>query len=140
MAALHAACFTVPRPWTRAEFAAFLTDPLAIVLTEPGGLLVGRVVAGEAEVLTLAVAPNVRGAGIGGRLLAWFLTEAGRRGAEAAFLEVAADNQSGLALYRRAGFAARGRRRGYYRAAGKVAASVDAIVLFRVLDRNSSNI
>ena len=49
------------------------------------------------------------------------------------FLEVAEDNIAALALYHRAGFAAVGRRRGYYHRAG--AAPVDAQVLR--LDLNS---
>ncbi len=126
MAALHAACFSVPRPWSEAEFATYLAEPAAFVLSEPGGVLVGRVAADEAELLTLAVAPDARRAGIGGRLLARFLAEAGARGAVAAFLEVAAVNGAAIALYQRAGFTERGRRRGYF--AGK-----DALVLFRAI-------
>ena len=52
-------------------------------------------------------------------------------GAEQMFLEVAEDNAAALALYRRAGFEAAGRRRGYYpREAG---AAVDALLLVRKL-------
>ena len=126
MAALHAACFTVPRPWSAAEFTALLADPLAFVLTGRDALLVGRVVADEAEVLTLAVAPGARRAGAGMRLVQACLAKAASQGASAAFLEVAASNVAALALYRRAGFSQRGRRRGYYSA-------TDALVLFRAL-------
>ena len=58
MAALHAACFAFPRPWSAAEFAALLADPLVFVQTLPGGFVMGRAVAGEAELLTVAVAPD----------------------------------------------------------------------------------
>ena len=126
MAAVHAACFTVPRPWTAGEFAGYLADPLVFILTEPGGLLVGRAVAEEAEVLTLAVLPDARRAGIGGRLLARFLAEAGRRGAGAAHLEVAAANAGAIALYIRCGFEETGRRRRYYSGA-------DALVFFHAM-------
>ncbi len=116
LAALHAACFTAPRPWSEAEFAALLDDPLVFLLTEPeAGFLLGRVVAGEAELLTLAVAPDLRRQGTGRRLVAGFLDEAARRGAESAFLEVAAPNAAARALYAAAGFAEVGRRRNYYR-------------------------
>ncbi|MBL8562090.1 MAG: GNAT family N-acetyltransferase [Gemmobacter sp.] len=131
MAALHARCFTTPRPWSAAEFATLRADPLCFALTEPDGLLWGRAVAGEAELLTLAVAPEARRQGIAARLLAGFLAQAAARQAETAFLEVAADNAPALALYQRGGFAAAGRRRGYYRRPD--GAALDALVMTRAL-------
>ena len=52
---------------------------------------------------------------------------AARGGAETLFLEVAVDNTAAIALYRAAGFASAGTRKGYYDrgAAGRV----DALVL-----------
>ncbi len=128
LAALHARCFAVPRPWTAAEVAALLADPLVFLLAEgDAGFLVGRAVAGEAEILTLAVAPEARRRGLGRRLVARFVTQARARGAAEAFLEVAAGNAGALALYRAAGFAETGRRRAYY------ADGTDALVLRRRL-------
>ena len=95
----------------------------------PGGFALGRAVADEAELLTLAVAPGDRRHGIGTGLLADFLAEARERGAVTMFLEVAADNVAALALYRRHGFSEAGRRRGYYRDSPTHA--VDAIVMRR---------
>lgn len=126
LADLHAAVFRVPRPWSAAEFAAFLNDGVSFLLVEAGGVLLGRAVAGEAELLTLAVAPDRQRSGIGGRLVAAFLAEARARGAVQAFLEVAADNAAAIGLYRRAGFAEVGLRRGYY--AGANGARIDALV------------
>jgi len=77
-------------------------------------LLVGRAGAGEAELLTLAVAPQARRRGLGARLVNRFLYQARCRSAETAFLEVAADNAPAIALYTAAGFAPGGRRKGYY--------------------------
>lgn len=132
LAALHARCFTTPRPWTPAEFAGFLADPLAFLLVEgDAGFLLGRAIAGEAELLTLAVAPEARQRGLGRRLVSRFLYQARLRGAGTAFLEVAADNAPAQALYASAGFSQAGRRRGYYRDPKGVA--VDALVLRRVL-------
>lgn len=111
---LHAACFTTPRPWTEAEFAGFLSNRLVFLLTEPGGFLLGRVIADEAEVLTIAVDPARRREGIGARLMEAFLTESARRGATSAFLEVAEGNIPARALYTLSGFTESGRRRGYY--------------------------
>lgn len=136
LAALHARCFTVPRPWAAAEFAGFLADPLAFLLIEgDAGFLLGRAVAGEAELLTLAVAPEARRRGLGRRLVSRFLYQARLRGADSAFLEVAADNAPAQALYTRAGFAEAGRRRGYYH--GPEGRAVDALVLRRLLSEQA---
>ena len=130
MAALHAASFVLPRPWSAAEISEVLANAFSFVLTAPGGFLIGRVVAGEAEVLTVAVDPMARRQGTGRALMAGFLAEAQTRGAERAFLEVAADNVAALGLYEAAGFQATGRRKGYYRGHGRV---VDAVVMGRDL-------
>ncbi|MDX5350628.1 MAG: GNAT family N-acetyltransferase, partial [Paracoccaceae bacterium] len=77
LAILHARCFSTPRPWTQAEFAGFLSDPLVFLLVESdAGFLLGRAVAGEAELLTLAVAPEARRRGLGQRLVSRFLYQA----------------------------------------------------------------
>ena len=135
MAALHGRCFTTPRPWSAAAFAALLADPLCFALTEPGALLLGRAVAGEAELLTLATAPEARRQGIAARLLAGFLAEAQTRSAETAFLEVAADNAAAIALYQAGGFATAGRRRGYYTRPDGPA--LDALVMTQALSLTS---
>lgn len=119
LAALHGRCFTTPRPWAAAEIAGLLQDPLCFLRvdgqeTDPKGFLIGRAVAGEAELLTVAVAPEARRAGIGQRLLAGFEAESRARHAETAFLEVAADNMAAQALYTGWGFAVTGRRKAYY--------------------------
>ena len=57
LAQLHAACFTTPRPWAADEFAALLATPGILLLTADDGFLLGRVAAGEAELLTLAIDP-----------------------------------------------------------------------------------
>jgi [ribosomal protein S18]-alanine N-acetyltransferase len=127
LAALHARVFTTPRPWTGAEMAGFLADPLCFALIRPEGFVIGRAVAGEAELLTLAVAPEARRRGTGAQLVAGFLAEARARGAVEAFLEVAADNAAAIALYHAAGFAESGLRRGYYRR--PEGAALDAVVM-----------
>lgn len=131
LAAIHAACFTLPRPWTAIEIKALLDSPHVFALIESAGFLMGRAVAGEAELLTLAVLPSARRHGIGAALVQQFVTEARGRGAAEAFLEVAADNIAALALYQSAGFVTVGRRKGYY--AGNEGQRIDALVLSRAL-------
>jgi ribosomal-protein-alanine N-acetyltransferase len=131
MAALHAASFVVPRPWSAAEFAALLADPAVFRVADPGGFALGRAVAGEAELLTLAVAPGMRRQGIGARLLAAFEARAAAAGAAEAWLETAADNAAARALYAAAGWQERGRRRGYFRRGDGTA--TDAVVMAKPL-------
>ncbi|MFM7334533.1 MAG: GNAT family N-acetyltransferase [Tabrizicola sp.] len=132
LAALHARSFRTPPPWSAADFSSFLADPLCFLLVEgDAGFLLGRAVAGEAELLTLAVSPDARRRGLGRKLVARFLYQARLRGAEHAFLEVSAENRPAIALYESAGFGPAGRRRGYYHAPdGQL---VDALVLRRDL-------
>jgi len=115
MASIHAECFETPRPWSAVEFAAMLAGPGAFASLDAEGFVLGRVIAGEAELLTIAVRPEARRTGIGRRLLDRFEAEARAGGATYAFLEVVEDNAAALALYRGAGWAEAGRRRGYYK-------------------------
>jgi len=104
-----------------------LAQPGVFAVTVAQGFALGRVVAGEAELLTLAVAPEARRRGVGRRLVQGFLAQAAQGCAQEAFLEVAADNRAALALYAAAGFIEVGRRLGYL--AGPGTAPVDALVL-----------
>lgn len=126
-AALHAACFTTPRPWSAAEIADLLASAPVFALGDSRGFLIGRAVAGESELLTLAVDPAIRRQGLGQQLVQAFLTKSRALGAETAFLEVSAENHPAIALYHGAGFAQAGKRRGYYTALdGK---KIDALVM-----------
>jgi len=131
LARLHAACFTMPRPWSAAEFAALLADPPIFTLGDAEAVLLGRAVAGEAELLTLAVSPQLRRQGRARALLDAFDAAARARNATDAFLEVAADNTAAIALYTAAGWRRRGLRRGYFRAPDGRA--VDAEILGKPL-------
>lgn len=132
MSALHARCFTLPRPWSEAEFASLLAESAAFALTLPGALLLGRTVLDEAELLTLAVAPEARRKGLARDLLTRFEAEAIQRGAKRAFLEVAEENAAARALYQAAGWRQAGRRRGYFTASGMP--PQDGLILTRTLD------
>ncbi|SNC71281.1 ribosomal-protein-alanine N-acetyltransferase [Kytococcus aerolatus] len=85
----------------------------------PGGDLLGY--AGldhggsTADVMTITVAPEARGQGLGRRLLQELVAAARAGGAEALLLEVRADNAPALALYDRVGFDHLSTRRDYYR-------------------------
>ena len=100
MAAIHATSFD--RPWTEIEFEELLAGG-AFAVAEPGGFIMVRVAADEAEVLTLAVEPERRRQGIGLALIRSACHEAERHGAEAIFLEVALDNEAALKVREAAG-------------------------------------
>ena len=95
------------------------------------GFILCRVVAGEAEVLTLAVRPERRRQGIALALVEAAAAFAAQT-ADAMLLEVARDNPGALALYARTGFVVVGQRAGYYARRG--APAVDALVMRRALN------
>lgn len=117
LARLHAAAFTHPPPWSEAAFAGLLASPAVTLLAAPGSraFLLGRRVADEAEILTLATHPGARRQGLARELLARFLDAARGPAPVTVHLEVAEDNAAALALYGAFGFAEAGRRPGYYR-------------------------
>lgn len=137
LAELHARAFE--NPWGVKALAGFMGDAGALTLVhgEPAeGFILIRTMAGEAEVLTLAVDPAARRRGVARRLVEVAAGFAQHFGASALFLEVAEDNAPALALYRAAGFVEVGRRRGYYRRAHTP--PMDALVLKRDLGANAS--
>jgi ribosomal-protein-alanine N-acetyltransferase len=131
MARIHAAAFPESRAWAAREIAGLIEGPGGFAVDAQDGFALGRVIAGEAELLTIAVDPAAQGAGQGRALLDAFEEAARGRAGESAFLEVAQDNAPALALYRAAGWAETGRRPGYYARVG--AAPVDAILMSKSL-------
>jgi ribosomal-protein-alanine N-acetyltransferase len=114
LADIHSRCFTMPRPWSATEFASLITGKGVFLLEDGGSFLLGRAIAGEAELLTIAVDPGARRSGIGRRLVARFSGTARDMDATDAFLEVASDNLAARALYSATGWLEAGVRRGYY--------------------------
>jgi ribosomal-protein-alanine N-acetyltransferase len=112
-------------PWPEHSFRFELTEnEAARLLVAEVGWPGGRRLAGylgywllvdEMHISTLAVHPDLRGRGLGERLLMAGLDQARRQGAGMATLEVRPSNEAAVALYRKHGFEVVGRRRGYYR-------------------------
>lgn len=129
MAEIHAAAFAGRgQIWPEAEIAALLARPVIRAVTlEQKGFALLQLLPPEAELLTIAIAPEAQGQGHGAALLTLAMEAARTVGARQMFLEVAADNAPALALYARAGYAQTGLRRGYYARAGS--AAVDALTL-----------
>jgi ribosomal-protein-alanine N-acetyltransferase len=132
MGRVHAQAFD--KPWPAADFAALLATPAAFgfVVADadniaPLGLILCRVAAGEMEVLTVGVAPEARGLGLGRELMAAALAAGRNAGASEVFLEVGADNAAAIGLYASLGFRRSGLRKAYYDRGE--AGTVDALVM-----------
>lgn len=153
LAALEAAAFGA-EAWSRRLIAEELGAPAALVLVarqtpgEPAAPIEAEPASGrprlaayacfrraafaeavEAELLRVAVAPAARRRGLAAALLAAGLGCLRAEGAAACFLEVAAGNEPAIALYRRLGFQATGRRPRYY------PSGADALLMRLDLDR-----
>jgi ribosomal-protein-alanine N-acetyltransferase len=128
MAATHARAFNGRgQVWSAPQIAALLTSPHVFVVGDTRCFAMGRAVAGEAELLTLACDPDHQGQGLGRVCLAQFETEARARDAQEIFLDVAADHIVAQALYTATGYSQAARRTGYYARPG--ATPVDALIL-----------
>jgi [ribosomal protein S18]-alanine N-acetyltransferase len=117
IAAVHGASFQ--RGWGEDEVRSLLLDRNAVchramVGRTLVGFILSRLVAGEAEILSVAVAPAWRGRGLSRPLLDLHLRRLAGLGARTVFLEVDEKNAPAGRLYRKAGFYDVGRRQGYY--------------------------
>jgi ribosomal-protein-alanine N-acetyltransferase len=106
-------------PWSRDGFLKVLNNPLALAYAaEEEGKVAGYVCALmlglEAEILKLAVRPELRGRGIAKALNARCLAELREKGAQVVYLEVRLSNREAVGLYEGFGFRRAGLRKGYY--------------------------
>src|ERR1700760_2732142 len=105
IAAIHASAFPPAEIWSRDVFSLQLALPNVLGLLHPsGGLILLRIAADEAEILTLAVPPDLRRRGIGATLLRAALAHAATLGVGTLFLEVSVANHPARRLYAAAGF------------------------------------
>lgn len=107
-------------PWRRETFLELIgRRNLELLVMEHGeegivGYAVLWCILDQGELANLAIAPPMRGRGLGARLLARVLEVAREHGVETMYLEVRASNAQALELYRRFGFSQVGLRRAYY--------------------------
>jgi len=119
--------------WTRSQLSGILPMGgvfLMIAIDRASESVVGfslfRTVAGESELLLIAVLPGEQRRGVGTLLFDHFLDRARKDGVSRVHLEVR-DGNPAIDMYHSAGFSAVGRRRNYYHAtSGK---RYDAITL-----------
>ena len=121
-------------PWSRGIFVDCLHIPYVCEILEERGAVVGYAIMSlggdEAHLLNLCLDAPARGRGLGTMMLDHLVLSAMREGVRVLYLEVRPSNVAALELYRRAGFARVGVRKGYYRSAD---GREDALVLSRSL-------
>jgi ribosomal-protein-alanine N-acetyltransferase len=93
---------------------AAVDDSSAAIL----GFIISRKVLDEAEVLTIAVAPEYRRRGTAAALLECHLSHLAMERVRRLFLEVDEANRAAKGLYAKFGFVEKGRREAYYRTSG----------------------
>lgn len=105
-------------PWTPGNFADSLAAGYGAWVAREDGRMTGYAVMmrapDEAHLLNITILPELQRRGRGSALLRHLFAKAEAWGAKRMLLEVRPGNTSGLALYRRHGFAEIGRRRNYY--------------------------
>lgn len=120
VAVLHREDFV--RPWSTPEFADLIDQSPVFgfaarqvgVKQRLAGFVLARLVAEEAEILSVAVARANRREGLGRELMEAVLRELHAERASHLLLEVDETNVAAIGLYRKLGFAQVGRRPGYY--------------------------
>ena len=108
---------SAPAPWSAASLATTLAAPSTrgFVLGDPPvGHVLYSAVAGEGEILTLAVLPERRGRGFGRALLVAALDDWRATGIAEGWLEVRDDNAPAIRLYESTGWVRAGQRAAYY--------------------------
>ena len=102
LARIHAQAFSSTRAWSAAEFRDLLDQPGMVLTGDDRAFALLRVTLDEAEVLTVATAPEHRRKGLARAVLAQAETAVQTLGAAVIFLEVAEDNDAARALYAQA--------------------------------------
>lgn len=127
LAQIHASAFEARSRWSTEDFEELISDPSVTLVALEGGFILCRQILDEAEILTLAVKPELHRQGLATNLVNMAVDLARQSGATKMFLEVADDNQSAISLYRKTGFLNSGKRAAYYRRPD--GARVDAILM-----------
>ncbi|WP_372613916.1 GNAT family N-acetyltransferase [Aquicoccus sp.] len=114
LAEIHQRAFADQRGWRAHEFSELLSSDHVFLTTTENAFALGRVIADEAELLTLATDPGARRQGQARTCLKRFEDMARTRGATRTFLEVSAENTAAHRLYKTCGYILIARRSTYY--------------------------
>lgn len=111
----HAQTFPAGKAWAPADFQTYFDRDTTIIGGTAESYVLGTAIHDEAEILTVATAPDHQRQGKARAALDEFLNHAIVRKISKIFLEVASNNAAAIALYVQAGFAQTGLRQNYYR-------------------------
>lgn len=117
IAELEKTCF--PDPWSANSISSELENPLSLwlVAVEDGrvlGYVGSQAVLGEADMMNLAVCPELRRRGIAQALVEALCAALREQGNHSLSLEVRASNMPARSLYEKLGFVQVGCRKNYY--------------------------
>lgn len=118
-------------PWSAEEITKDVTagGNVYVAVAEYGDEKAGygeiRMIAGEAQIYNIAIAPEFRREGIGEALLRHMIEKAEEDGCKLVTLEVRSGNEAAMLLYYKLGFREVGRRKAYYAKGGEDAVLMD---------------
>lgn len=122
MAALHAAALESlgQQPWPAEAFEDILNLPVTLGMKICAGdrllaFLLAQAAGGEADLLTIATAPDMRRQGLAKRLMTALLARCSSTQVHSINLEVHAGNRAAAGLYSKIGFQVVGERPNYYK-------------------------
>ena len=119
LASLHAVSFAELQRWDAASIRSLMAQPTttSLALTHNDmilGFIMASFIAGESEILTLAIHPEHRRKGYAKTLIEKYIEQHSAKGLEKIFLEVAANNIAAIHLYQSLGFTIISKRANYY--------------------------
>jgi ribosomal-protein-alanine N-acetyltransferase len=95
-------------------YTSFVAHPPKTRNSKPLGFVFVRVIADEAEIITIATSPQARRKGVGSQLMRSVIRWLEYDRCKKLFLEVDETNNAAISLYRQLGFKPIGERVGYY--------------------------
>jgi len=129
---------TNPHPWNRNQWQDSLTNHLCLGIESHDtlqGVAITMQLPDEAELLLIAIQPEMQGKGLGRDLLAKLSIQLREQGKQRLFLEVRASNLVAQRCYLASGFTEIGRRKQYYPSEN---GREDALLYALNLDRTTS--
>ena len=113
---IHEQCFQDQNTSYSQNFIhKLLKNPNSLLVEEPKkGFCIASLVKGEAEIITMAVAPKYQRLGVGRLILSQLMNELQQRNCKTIFLEVSSNNLVAHKLYFKEDFVLCGIRKNYY--------------------------
>ena len=141
LAQLHAQAFPSEEAWDIAAFDGLLAQSSTQGFglhseTQLAAFLLVQFIRPEAEILTLATAPDFRRRGLAQKLVRDTESELRMDGLEKWLLDVAEDNPQAIAFYHKIGFREDGRRARYYKRLEGM--RVGAILMSKLVSRQET--